>query len=1094
MQKKFRLNRVVSAALLAGVGAGGLQPVWAGPGYGDAVDLNQNPFLIQTYFAQSPTGYKLWTKVAPDGTTVLDANGQPVLDSALGAPDSFSPANRLAFKAALIAKYGPAGMPQGAFGPSGKAIRKFVDPLPQLDKPQTMADGVTQKYIPVAKATKWVNPQGAVTADDYYEIAAIEYADRFHSDLIKATTLRGYVQIDHEASNGRAALPGSKSLLLYYPNSSGKVAFGPADGAAPADARPIMIAATDATGKLTGAQVQARLVDYPHYLGPVIQATKDVPTRVKYLNLLPVGRAELGAPNADGSANVLARNGDIFLPVDPSIVGAGLGPDGKTTYTQNRTNIHLHGGDKPWMSDGGPHTWITPAGEADPANPKSLASPAAAIDPTVLASYLRGPGAVNVPDMYDPGPGAMTYYFPNGQSARMEWYHDHTVGVTRLNVYAGLASAYILTDPTEQALIAAGRLPGADATIPLILGDRTFVPDDIAWQDARWNTSAWGQPGDSWFPHVYETVQDPNQATNFNAVGRWHWGPWFWPSFPAMYNLPSGAYGDVTTTPEAWHDTPTVNGVAYPTLTVEPKPYRLRVLNAAGDRAISFNLFVADSSVVTDDGRTNTEMKMVPVASWTNTCANAAITRWDPVNNCVPQTWSTDVYGHNGGVPDPTTQGPTLYQIGNEGGRLPGVAAKDPQPSNFLLDKGRAAVLNLDWSNSGIILGNAERADVVVDFSKYAGKTLLVYSDTGAPVPAADPRNEYFTGYGDNSATGGAEDTRPGYGPNSRTIMQIKVAAAVSTPGGMTTLDPAALDADLKLAYKTTQETPVVAQSAYNGALGTQWNDSLSFANIYTGSIKQPAFQFVPGTPSVVFNSFLLQKDAAGNALAGSGYTRLPTATVSGGGGAGAAVMPAMKISKLHVINGGSGYRLAPIVKITSTGAGSGANATATLKVSNVTVANGGTGFGAAKGNVTSVAVTNPGLYSNGVTAIAIANGGRYNGTQVPTVTITGGGGTGATATAVVTGTGANRKVTGVTITNPGTGYTTAPTVTFSAATGGTRPATATAGTVTLATLAPTVTFTAAPTGGVTATGTVSLDAAGQVSGIVLSTTESNWP
>ena len=41
--------------------------------------------------------------------------------------------------------------------------------------------------------------------------------------------LRGYVQIDAEASNGRTAIAGSKALALYYPNSSGKVAFGPLD-------------------------------------------------------------------------------------------------------------------------------------------------------------------------------------------------------------------------------------------------------------------------------------------------------------------------------------------------------------------------------------------------------------------------------------------------------------------------------------------------------------------------------------------------------------------------------------------------------------------------------------------------------------------------------------------------------------------------------------------------------------------------------------------------------------------------------------------------------------------------------------------------
>jgi cyclopropane-fatty-acyl-phospholipid synthase len=91
-------------------------------------------------------------------------------------------------------------------------------------------------------------------------------------------------------------------------------------------------------------------------------------------------------------------------------------------------------------------------------------------------------------------------------------------------------------------------------------------------------------------------------------------------------------------------------------------------------------------------------------------------------------------------------------------------------------------------------------------------------------------------------------------------------------------------------------------------------------------------------------------------------------------------------------------------------------------------------------------------------------------------------------ASAVVTGTGAARKVTGIIINNPGAGYTSAPTVTFSAATGGTLPVTATAGAVTLTTIAPTVSFTAPPTGGTAATGTVNFNTAtGQVTGITLS-------
>ena len=615
--------------------------------------------------------------------------------------------------------------------------------------------------------------------------------------------------------------------------------------------------------------------------------------------------------------------------------------------------------------------------------------------PRAISSVFAtgGVGAVNVPDMNDPGPGAMTYYFPNGQSARMEWYHDHSVGLTRLNVYAGMASAYLLTDDKEQELITTGALPGPEATIPLVLQDKTFVPDDIRLQDARWDMNAWGAPGDMWFPHVYETVQDPNQATNFNVVGRWHWGPWFWPTFPAAYNLPSGAYGDVTTTPEAWMDTPVINGVAYPTLTVEPKPYRFRILNASNDRTFTFNLFKADPTVVTDDNRTGTEVKMVPVTTWSNLCA-PGVTRSDGV--CTPETWTTDVYGHAGGVPDPTTQGPTLFQIASEGGFLPGIAKKDASPISYLLDKGRAAVLNVDYGLSGLHIANGERADVVVDFSQYAGQTILVYNDSGAPVPAADPRNEYFTGYGDNSATGGAEDTRAGYGPNTRTMMQIRVAPAVTTPGiapieGNAT-NLAALDTKIKAAYKAVQDTPVVAQSAYNSALGTNWDDTKAFATIYTGSLKQPSFNFVPGTSGAAFNSVLVSAK-------GSGYLRPPSATISPPhavavpGDVTATARASLKIDRLHVIAAGSGYKIAPIVTITSNGTGSGAAATATLKVSAVQVTAGGAGY-----------------------------------TSAPVVTFskpTTAGGVQAAGTAIVS----NGAVTGVTITNPGSGYATAPTV-----------------------------------------------------------------
>ena len=103
-------------------------------------------------------------------------------------------------------------------------------------------------------------------------------------------------------------------------------------------------------------------------------------------------------------------------------------------YTQNRATIHLHGGVTPWISDGTTHQWITPAGET--------------------LGYPNGVSVYNVPDMPNPGPnppqGSQTFYYTNDQSARLMFYHDHAMGITRLNVYAGEAAGYLLQDRPRQ--------------------------------------------------------------------------------------------------------------------------------------------------------------------------------------------------------------------------------------------------------------------------------------------------------------------------------------------------------------------------------------------------------------------------------------------------------------------------------------------------------------------------------------------------------------------------------------------------------------------------------------------------------------------
>lgn len=498
--------------------------------------------------------------------------------------------------------------------------------------------------------------------------------------------------------------------------------------------------------------------DKPSYFGPTIIAKKDRPVRIKFTNKLPTG-----------------NGGDLFLPVDTSLMGAGMGPDGMNMYTQNRATLHLHGGITPWISDGTPHQWITPAGENTP--------------------YPKGVSVKNVPDMPDPGPGSMTFFYTNQQSARLMFYHDHSYGLTRLNIYAGEAAGYLIRDQVEQDLIDRGVIPKDE--IPLFIQDKTFVPTDnqLAATDPTWDKTKWGGLGNLWFPHVYMPNQNPYDLSGANPMGRWDYGPWFWPPNTGLKNGPvdNPLYGqvgqppknpgtpNVSAVPEGFMDTPVINGTAYPSLTVEPKAYRFRILNASNDRGWNLQFYKAKSNanMWNTDGTLND--------------ANAGeVPMVDAVKNVnYPKTWPSD--GRDGGVPDPAAAGPNMIQIGNESGFLTNAAELKNQPIDY--EYGRRSITVLNVSSKTLLLAPAERADVVVDFSKYAGQTLILYNDAPAPIPAFDPRYDYYTGDPDQSATGnntgGAPSTQPGYGPNTRTVMQIKVAPATptTTDTTQTTLD-----------------------------------------------------------------------------------------------------------------------------------------------------------------------------------------------------------------------------------------------------------------------------------------------------------------
>jgi len=126
-----------------------------------------------------------------------------------------------------------------------------------------------------------------------------------------------------------------------------------------------------------------------------------------------------------------------------------------------------------------------------------------------------------------------------------------------------------------------------------------------------------------------------------------------------------------------------------------------------------------------------------------------------------------------------------------------------------------------------LLLAPAERADVIVDFSQFAGKTLILYNDAPAAFPARVASYDYYTGAPDLSPIG-APGTLPGYGPNTRTIMQVKIAA--NTPAAafnVTTLkNYFKHHADGSGVFEQGQHPIIVGQAAYNSAYGANFASS----------------------------------------------------------------------------------------------------------------------------------------------------------------------------------------------------------------------------------------------------------------------------
>lgn len=347
-----------------------------------------------------------------------------------------------------------------------------------------------------------------------------------------------------------------------------------------------------------------------------IEAKNNTPVRVKWLNEL-----------VDPAGNYLPH----LLPVDPTLhwanpVGGITGRDMRPTFSATPGRYqgpvpmvtHVHGavgvGDE---SDGYAEAWYLPPANNIPSGYAAVGTWYDYFKNKALGKGYLAPGTTAWE------PGTAVFQYPNSQRASTVWYHDHTLGMTRLNVYAGPAGFYIIRGgPTDMVLDTRGgvaTLPGpapaqGDAAgtkyyeIPLAIQDRAFNADGSLFY--------------------------PDTRTFFDGIA----GPY----------IPDTDISPIWN-PEFFGNCIMVNGNTWPFLNVEQRRYRFRILNGCDSR---FLLLKFDQP------------------------------------------------------------GLTFWQIGNEGGFL-------------------AAPVQL----SSLLLGPAERADVIVDFSAAPTGTTVTLLNAGPDAP-----------------------------------------------------------------------------------------------------------------------------------------------------------------------------------------------------------------------------------------------------------------------------------------------------------------------------------------------------------------------
>src|ERR1044071_2446733 len=276
--------------------------------------------------------------------------------------------------------------------------------------------------------------------------------------------------------------------------------------------------------------------------GLTLEAKWRAPVRVNWINGL-----------VDASGNFLPH----LFAVDPTLHWANPPgprderPEFESTPGPYRGPVpivtHLHGGHSTEESDGFMQAWYLPAARNIPAGYFSVGTRYEAFKAEFEAARQQ-----------TWAPGSAVFQYGNDQRATTLWYHDHTMGLNRVSIYAGLAGLYILRGGPSD--LPAGLLPGPAP-----------APDDA--------------PGTPYY-EIPLNIQD----RSFNADGSL-----FYPDSRLFFDGFAGPYipgSDISpiSNPQEFSNTIVVNGQTWPRLMVEPRRYRFRLLNSCGSRFLMLKL------------------------------------------------------------------------------------------------------------------------------------------------------------------------------------------------------------------------------------------------------------------------------------------------------------------------------------------------------------------------------------------------------------------------------------------------------------------------------------------------------------------------